>query len=109
MFNVGAGMPVYHYECKEGHKEDLWCTIAEMEEFEGNGPRCVICDGDLIRDLRTRRHLLFREGFYEHISENGAYISSMSELKRIAKDNGNYSEYAEDFGGAFGAKEGRWI
>lgn len=102
-------MPVYHYECKQGHKEDLWCTIAEMEEFEATTQRCVVCGELLIRDLRTRRHLMFHEGFYEHISEKGEHISSMADLKRVALQNGNYSEYAEDFGGAFGAKEGRWI
>lgn len=102
-------MPVYHYECKQGHKEDLWCTIAEMEEFESSDPRCAVCGEAAIRDLRTRRHLTFREGFYEHISERGEYISSMADLKRVARDNGQYSQYAEDLGGAFGAKEGRWI
>jgi len=101
-------MPVYHYECPDGHKFDLWATIEEMEDFESGKMECE-CGRVLIRDLRTRRHMVFREGFYEHISEKGEYISNMQDLKRIARDNGNYSEYAEDMGGLFGAKEGRWI
>lgn len=101
-------MPTYHYECPDGHKLDMWCTIAEMEEFEAAGPACE-CGKALVRDLRTRRHLTFKEGFYEHISEKGEYITNMNDLKRIARDNGQYSQYAEDLGSAFRAKEGRWI
>ena len=102
-------MPLYHYECSDGHKFDLWASIAEMEDFEGGRCECE-CGRLLVRDLRSRRHISFREGFYEHLSEKGEHISSMDELKRRAEANGVYSEYAEDMGGLFG-KSGpqRWI
>ena len=103
-------MPTYRYECTKGHPwGEKIMTIAEMEVFEIALPKCPRCHAEVIRDYRTRRHLVFKEGFYEHISEDGAYVSSMADLRRIARDNGNYSEYAEDLGSAFGAKEGRWI
>lgn len=101
-------MPRYHYECTDGHHLDLWATIEEMEEFEQGQPMCE-CGKALVRDLRTRRHLTFHDGFYEHISEKGEHISNMSDLKRIAEENEQYSQYAEDFGGVFKTRGRRWV
>lgn len=102
-------MPTYTYECPDGHRQDRVMTIAEMSEFEGTPQKCH-CNSFMVRVLMPpRRHVTFHEGFYEHVSEDGHHVSSMSELRRIAKENGNYSVYAEDLGGLFRAKEGRWI
>ena len=102
-------MPTYRYQCGTGHDLERFCTIAEMEEFESKPQFCDQCGRTQQRILAARRHISFHEGFYEHISENGAYISSMGELKRICRENGNYSVYAEDLGSAFRAREGRWV
>ena len=103
-------MPLYHYECPDGHKIDLWATIEEMEDFESGKMECE-CGRMLVRDLRSRRHISFHEGFYENISKKGEWIDSMDKLKRVAEENGQYSEYAEDMGGLFcrGNGRGRWI
>lgn len=103
-------MPTYSYSCSTGHEVVLVMTIAEMEAFERSTPMpCPGCPGSLTRLLARPRNIAFHEGFYEHVSEAGAYISNMSDLRRIAKENGNYSQYAEELGGLFKAKEGRWI
>lgn len=104
-------MPTYSYSCSTGHEVVLVMTIAEMEAFERSVPiPCLVCHGRLTRLLsQPRRHVVFHEGFYEHVSEAGAHVSNMSDLRRIAKENGNYSQYAEELGGLFKAKEGRWI
>lgn len=106
-------MPTYTYKCQACSEEfEVVCPIAEMEQFEAQLSK-VRCSGcgmrALQRALRLSRHITFHEGFYEHISADGAWISSMGELKRVARENGNYSGYAQDMGSAFGAKEGRWI
>ena len=103
-------MPNYSYECDDGHRVERSCTIAEMETWERYAPNCPACAGALRRDYDIRRHILFHEGWNEHVSEAGAYISSMDQLKRVARENGNYSQYALDLGGAFpGSREGRWV
>lgn len=102
-------MPTYRYFDENDHALERVCSIAEMTTFENRRYNCRECGLPWIRSYATGRHISFHEGFYEHISEKGEYISSMSDLKRIAKENGNYSQYAEDLGGAFRAKEGRWI
>ena len=103
-------MPTYHYECPNEHLVERLCSIAEMEEFEGISRPCPECGKRLLRLLRPGQPTVrFHEGFYEHVSDDGAHISSMSDLKRIARENGNYSHYAEDLGGLWRAKEGRWI
>lgn len=101
-------MPLYTYTCDEGHSLDRFCTIAEMEAFEITSPKCE-CQRELRRVYAPRRHLMFHEGFYEHTTEEGVYCSSMQELRSAAREAGNYSEYAETLGSAFGAKENRWI
>jgi len=110
-------VPTYTYQCDEGHQVELVMTIAQMEEYEAHEQRCFApwgrdskCCNLMHRILMPpRRHVTFHEGYYEHVSEDGAHISNMSDLRRIAKENGNYSLYAEDLGGLFRAKEGRWI
>ena len=103
-------MPTYTYECPSCQRswDEVW-TIAEMEARERQGSACEHCQGIVRRVLAFNRPVIFKEGFHEHISENGAYITNMSDLKRIAKENGNYSIYAEDLGGLFRGKEGRWV
>jgi len=102
-------MPNYTYKCESGHGFTDFMSIAEMEKFEASGPQCK-CGLPLVHQLQGGRHIIFHEGFFEHVSENGAYCSSMEELKRAAYHGGTYSQYAKDLGGAFpGAKEGRWI
>ena len=103
-------MPTYHYRCERDHLHERISSIAEMEEYEACMQRCPECGKPLHRELSLgQKTVRFKEGFYEHISENGEHISSMGDLKRIAKENGNYSRYAEDMGGLWRAKEGRWI
>lgn len=102
-------MPTYRYVCSEGHSLERECSIKEMETFEALLNICPQCGQLLGRDFSIGRPIVFHAGFYEHISETGQHISSMGELKKVARDNGNYSQYAEDMGSAFLAKEGRWI
>lgn len=110
-------MPTYQYICKHQHITERVCTIAEMETFESmlGKHRCTHkiegrrCNCKMIRLYAPRRHITFHEGFYEHTTEDGVYCSSMQELRTAAREAGNYSGYAEDLGGAFGAKENRWI
>lgn len=102
-------MPIYTYQCPVGHSWDKMCSIDEMTKFEQDPQQCV-CGRVVARVLvPPRRHVTFKAGFYEHISPDGAHVETMGELRRIAKENGNYSVYAEDLGGLFKAKEGRWI
>jgi len=104
-------MPTYIYACQDGHRLERICTIAEMEDWEHRLPFCRHCGHSWRRDYgaSVQRPVVFHEGFYEHVSPDGAQVSNMSDLRRIAKENGNYSNYAEDLGGLFRAKEGRWI
>lgn len=102
-------MPTYSYACDDGHRQEMFMSIAEMLQFEAT-PQVCSCGQSLVRLLDVRRHISFHEGFFEHISEAGAHIANMSDLKRIAAENGNYSQYAEDLGGAFPrSNSGRWI
>lgn len=106
-------MPQYTYACTQCEwSEDRIGSIAEMEVWDDEPPPpCAHCaTGYIYHALRPmQKHVKFFEGFYEHISPEGEYITSMEQLKRVAKENGNYSRYAEDHGGLFRAKEGRWI
>jgi hypothetical protein len=103
-------MPNYTYKCDTCEDEETrFMTIAEMETFEAKQPVCA-CGGAYVHQLRVGRPIVFREGFFEHVSEHGAYCSSMDELKKAAYHGGTYSQYVKDLGGAFpGSKEGRWI
>jgi predicted nucleic acid-binding Zn ribbon protein len=104
-------MPTYSYQCQACNRSyDEEMTIAEMLARDAQTIVCR-CSGTVVHVLRpARRHISFHEGFYEHVSEKGEHITSMDQLKRIARENGNYSHYAEDLGGAFpGSKEGRWV
>ena len=106
-------MPTYRYECDctKGNYE-LVMSIADMEVYERESlPKCVCfdCRRPMRRSLAMQRPIMFHEGFYEHVCDEGAYVSNMSDLRRIAREAGNYSQYAEDMAGAFRAKEGRWI
>lgn len=103
-------MPTYRYECERGHALERFESIAEMEAFEAKPQTCEMCGTPWVRSLRIGKPIIFHEGFFEHVSEKGAYCSSMDELKRAAYHGGTYSQYVKDLGGAFpGAKEGRWI
>jgi predicted nucleic acid-binding Zn ribbon protein len=104
-------VPVYTYACDQGHEEEWVLSIADMERYDHDPYRkCPNCLELLTHRLTPpRRHVVFHEGFFEHVSESGAYCSNMSELKRRALEAGNYSQYAEDLGGLFRAKEGRWV
>lgn len=104
-------MPQYTYQCDTDstHVIHRDCSITEMLAFEDKPQSCSYCTGTLVRQLRTRRHVTFRAGFYEHVSRDGAYIETMEQLERTAKDNGLYSHYAENHGSLFHLKRGRWI
>lgn len=107
-------MPTYTYECPEcsGQSEQIG-TIAEMLEWDDPhyvGVICPACQARMVHILLPpRRHVVFQAGFFEHVSEDGVHATNMSDLRRAAKEAGNYSVYAEDLGGLFRAKEGRWV
>lgn len=109
-------MPSYTYRCSNGHEILRVCSISEMEVFEGGRQFCE-CDAELRRVyLPPRRHLTFKEGFYENVTGGAdrpdgetVWVSNMQQLNDLSEKHGVYSHYAEDLGGAFGRKRRRWI
>ena len=104
-------MPTYSYSCKGcGDRRDLVMKIAEMTDFESQKWPCK-CGGWFERDMSVgpATYQPFKEGFYEHISEGGAYISSAQELYDVAERNGQYAHQVEDGMGSRGVKRRRWI
>ncbi len=102
-------MPTYRYQCPQGHKVEKVCTIADMEEFEAQNYPCGLCGMSLARDWSRNKHINFHEDFYEHVSDDGEFISSAQRLVDVCLENGNTSEYMKDMGGLFRVSQGRWI
>lgn len=106
-------MPTYRYHVPRELRTcqceiERFCSIEEMLVFERSAPRCG--HGNLLeRIFSMRRSPQFHAGVYEHLGPEPIYCSTMQELKTAARENGSYSLYAEDMGGMFRAKEGRWV
>lgn len=64
--------------------------------------QCDKCGSDvesidpLLVDGKCAQYIPFKEGWYEHLGPKPIYISSMKQLREVAKENGVYSHYAED-------------
>lgn len=108
-------MPTYRYEVFAEHGDcgcqlERVCSIVEMTTFEAGPPLPRCAHGNFLgRNFNMRRSPVFHEGFYDNLGPEPIYVTSMDQLKRAARDTGNYSHYAQDMGGMFGAKEGRWV
>jgi hypothetical protein len=83
-------MPTYRYQCDDGHTLEIICPISDMEKIEAGENLCR-CLKPLHRDWRRGRHINFHADFYEHVSDDGEYISSAQRLVDVCLENGNTS------------------
>ena len=78
-------MPIYDVTCHScGYKEqNVWKRINDA------WPKCPNCWDNLSQDYSTRSANLvfFKEGWYEHLTWEPQYVTSMSKLKDLCKEH----------------------
>lgn len=68
-----------------------------VEEPDTTVPRCEDCGYDFGSSVSdSPAIILFKEGWYEHISKKPLYISSKRGLKDACQQHGVISKYLED-------------
>lgn len=86
-------MPLYRFECVECQKEVVHaCSYSERHEQV-----CPCGRGAMMNVLPSMPATrIFKRGFYEHVSHEGAWIDSAADLEKVCRENNAVSPYLED-------------
>lgn len=85
-------MPLYRYECTEGH------VVEEFRPITGRRDplTCGICGSGMRLTVSAAKPIVFRAGFYEHVSYEGVHAETPEQLRRACEEHGGISTYLEN-------------
>ena len=85
-------MPNYDYTCKEC--EVQWESFHMVDERHDENCECGLQAFLMVGAVRD--HIVFREGFYEHLDVGPIHVSSKQQLKDECNKRELFSPYAWD-------------